>query len=202
MKDKLKNKFLGVNELSDNKQKSLITLLVWFAFIGAIFAYVRVNNVNEVKDNNVFVFDSLEDIFNKYNNYKYDITIKNIDESTINYSGIVKDNIDNGSKKYLDEVINYKKENGIIINSDTLEEIDNLYDGYLSYFFTPDNIYKYISYLKDEEKIDKDIKKYSFEYIYEDKNITFEVVTTVKKIDHIEITYDDVKYNIKYSLME
>ncbi len=208
MKDKLKNKFLGINEVSDDKQKPLIMLLAWLVFIGVVFGYVRTNNAsnsnNNTNTNNEVkvTFDSLSDIFNKYNNYKYDITITDLENNVVSFNGYYIDNIDTGSKKKLNNTINYRIEDNIVKNTDTNEVIENLYENYLSYFFVPSNIYKYVNYLKVSEKEDGNVKKYNYEYIYNDKNITFEIVTSKSNIDNIKFVYDNLKYNIKYSVME
>ena len=86
------------------------------------------------------------------------------------------------------------------INTDNEEVIEDLYEDYLSYFFTPSNIYNYLSFLSAKEKEDGDIKIYNYEYVYDDKDITFDITTTVNRIQEIVITYDNHIYNIKFSL--
>ena len=73
MKEKLKNKFLGIHEISDNKQKSIVLLLIWLVFIGIVVVYVRsYNTSNNVLENKI-EFDSLERIFNRYHNELYPV---------------------------------------------------------------------------------------------------------------------------------
>ena len=202
MKEKLKNKLLGVNEEPVNKQKSMIMLLIWFVFISMVIVYIRnSNNDNNqhVKEETI-IFDSIGDIFNKYVNYDYDIKISDIDNNIVKFIGSYKEGIDTGYKVINEEKINYKIENNIIINTDNNEEIENLYDNYLYYFFKPSNIYSYVSYLKNEEKIDVDSKLYTYNYVYDDKDITFEIETSKDLIKNIIIRYNDNKYEIKYSL--
>ena len=200
MKEKLKNKFLGINELSENKEKSLILLLIWIVFIGGVVIYIKSYKDQEQTTQNVFVFNNLETIFNEYKDYKYDISIKDVEGNTSLFAGSIKDGVDTGTKTVGEEIVNYKNDNNIITNTDTNQIIDNLYDGYLSYFFKADNIYNYVSFLSGETREDKDIKIYSYEYVYDDKNISFEITTTVNRISSIVITYDDHIYNIKYNL--
>ena len=83
MKEKLKNKLLGINEISDNKQKPIIFLLIWLIFIGAVVVLVR-NNTNNVDNSNqnVVAFNSLETIFDRYKTYKYEISISDLDNNS------------------------------------------------------------------------------------------------------------------------
>ena len=200
MKEKLKNKLLGINEISDNKQKPIIFLLIWLIFIGAVVVLVR-NNTNNVDNSNqnVVAFNSLETIFDRYKTYKYEISISDLDNNKILYKGDYKNGVNTGSRINGEETINYKIEDNIIINSDTNEIIENLYGNYLSVFFVPSNIYTYIRTISGTEKEDGNIKKYNYEYMYEDKNIYIEINTTKDLIDSISIAYDDIKYNIKFS---
>ena len=201
MKEKIKNKILGINEISDDKHKSIVLLLIWIVFIGIIIAYIKNNYSNDINNsNNVIVFNSLETIFNKYDNYNYDVSIKNIDNNIANYKGNINDGINSGTRVTGEEIINYKIEDGFIINSDTNEEIENLYGDYLSFFFIPNNIYSYIKTLSGNENVEGEIKKYSYEYVFQDKPIYFEIKTSKDLIDNIVITYDDFKYDIKFSL--
>ena len=55
-----------------------------------------------------------------------------------------------------------------------------------------------ISYLNGEEKEDKNIKTYTFKYVYDDKDIVFEIETTLDKLNSIIINHDDKVYNIKF----
>ena len=196
MKEKIKNKFLGINEVSDNKSKSIIILLIWVVFISFIVLISR----NNIRNNNTqdIVFNNLSDIFSSYVNYDYIINIKDIDNNKVSYKGKVINNIDTGTRTINEDVLSYKIEDNIIYDSDN-NEIDNLYMNYLSYFFKPSNLYDYLSYLKSEEKVDKNLKIYTYNYMYEDKEITFDITTTTDKIDEIIISYNDNIYSIKYN---
>ena len=199
MKEKLKNKFLGINEISDNKEKSIIMMLFWTVFIVGVIFYINANTPAK-EQQNVIVFDSISDIFSVYKSYNYDISIKDIDGNKVSYKGKYEEGIDTGKKIKGEEVINYKIDSESIINTDNEEVIEDLYEDYLSYFFTPSNIYNYLSFLSAKEKEDGDIKIYNYEYVYDDKDITFDITTTVNRIEEIVITYDNHIYNIKFSL--
>jgi hypothetical protein len=110
----------------------------------------------------------------------------------------MKNTIDTGVKTRGEESISYKVESNIITDTTTNTVIDNLYDDYLAYFFLPSNIYSYVSYLNVEEKEDKNIKTYTYKYVYDDKDIVFEIETTYDKLNSIVINHDDKVYNIKF----
>ena len=206
MKEKLKNKFLGINDLSDNKQQSLVILLIWIVFIGMVVLYIRrfddTNNNNNNNNNNQkeVVFDNLETIFNRYEKYDYEITISDIEDNKTIFKGKVSEDGNIGSRVRNEETINYLVNDYSIINRDTNEEIENLYDNYLSMFFVPNNIFNYVKLLSGTDKVDGDIKKYNYEYVYDDKSIYIDIDTTKNLIDNIVIYYDDIKYNINYSI--
>ena len=82
MKEKLKNKFLGINEISDNKEKSIIMMLFWTVFIVGVIFYINANTPAK-EQQNVIIFDSISDIFSVYKSYNYDISIKDIDGNKV-----------------------------------------------------------------------------------------------------------------------
>ncbi len=197
MKEKIRNKFLGISEPSDNRLRSLIILVVWMILITLLIVYVRSYNVNNSKDE-VITFNNLGDIFSIYKDYDYEIIINDLEDNVTTYKGTMKNTIDTGVKTKGEESISYKVESNIITDTTTNTVIDNLYDDYLAYFFLPSNIYSYVSYLNGEEKEDKNIKTYTFKYVYDDKDIVFEIETTYDKLNNIVISHDDRVYNIKY----
>lgn|GEM_PF-3846847 len=197
MKEKIRNKFLGISEPSDNRLRSLIILVVWMILITLLIFYVRSYNVNNSKEE-VITFNNLGDIFSIYKDYNYEIIINDLDDNVTTYKGTMKNTIDTGVKTRGEESISYKVESNIITDTTTNTVIDNLYDDYLAYFFLPSNIYSYVSYLNGEEKEDKNIKTYTFKYVYDDKDIVFEIETTYDKLNNIVISHDDRVYNIKY----
>ncbi|MBE6158937.1 MAG: hypothetical protein E7159_03850 [Firmicutes bacterium] len=197
MKEKIRNKFLGISEPSDNRLRSLIILVVWMILITLLIFYVRSYNVNNPKEE-VITFNNLGDIFSIYKDYNYEIIINDLDDNVTTYKGTMKNTIDTGVKTKGEESISYKVESNIITDTTTNTVIDNLYDDYLAYFFLPSNIYSYVSYLNGEEKEDKNIKTYTFKYVYDDKDIVFEIETTYDKLNNIVISHDDRIYNIKY----
>lgn len=197
MKEKIRNKFLGVSEPSDNRLRSAIILAVWMVLITILIFYIRAYNVNHPKEETI-TFNNLGDIFSTYKDYEYEITISDIEDNVVTYKGTMKNTIDTGIKTKGEESISYKVENNIITDTNNNVEIDNLYDDYLAYFFLPSNIYSYVSYLNGEEKEDKNIKLYTYKYIYDDKDIVFEIETTYDKLNNIVISHDDRIYNIKF----
>ena len=197
MKEKIRNKFLGVSEPSDNKLRSAIILAVWMVLITILIFYVRAYNGNHPKEE-VITFNNLGDIFSIYKDYEYEITISDIEDNVVTYKGTMKNTIDTGIKTKGEESISYKVESNIITDTTNNVEIDNLYDDYLAYFFLPSNIYSYVSYLNGEEREDKNIKLYTYKYIYDDKDIVFEIETTYDKLNNIVIRHDDRIYNIKF----
>ena len=197
MKEKIRNKFLGISEPSDNRLRSLIILVVWMILITLLIFYVRSYNVNNPKEE-VIAFNNLGDIFSIYKDYNYEIIINDLDDNVTTYKGTMKNTIDTGVKTRGEESISYKVESNIITDTTTNTVIDNLYDDYLAYFFLPSNIYSYVSYLNGEEKEDKNIKTYTFKYVYDDKDIVFEIETTYDKLNNIVISHDDRVYNIKF----
>ena len=197
MKEKLKNKFLGINEPSDNKLKSAIILAVWIILISILIIYIRSYNASHPVEEKV-PFNNLGDIFSIYKDYDYEIIINDLDDNVTTYKGTMNNTIDTGVKTRGEESISYKVESNIITDTNNNVEIDNLYDDYLAYFFLPSNIYSYISYLNGEEVEDKNIKTYTYKYIYDDKDIVFEIETTYDKLNSIVINHDDKVYNIKF----
>ena len=197
MKEKIRNKFLGVSEPSDNRLRSAIILAVWMVLITILIFYIRAYNVNHPKEETI-TFNNLGDIFSTYKDYEYEITISDIEDNVVTYKGTMKNTIDTGIKTKGEESISYKVESNIILDTTNNVEIDNLYDDYLAYFFLPSNIYSYVSYLNGEEKEDKNIKLYTYKYIYDDKDIVFEIETTYDKLNNIVISHDDRIYNIKF----
>ena len=197
MKEKIRNKFLGISEPSNNRLRSLIILVVWMILITLLIFYVRSYNVNNPKEE-VITFNNLGDIFSIYKDYNYEIIINDLDDNVTTYKGTMKNTIDTGVKTRGEESISYKVESNIITDTTTNTVIDNLYDDYLAYFFLPSNIYSYVSYLNGEEKEDKNIKTYTFKYVYDDKDIVFEIETTYDKLNNIVISHDDRVYNIKF----
>ena len=197
MKEKIRNKFLGVSEPSDNRLRSAIILAVWMILITILIFYIRAYNVNHPKEETI-TFNNLGDIFSTYKDYEYEITISDIEDNVVTYKGTMKNTIDTGIKTKGEESISYKVESNIILDTTNNVEIDNLYDDYLAYFFLPSNIYSYVSYLNGEEKEDKNIKLYTYKYIYDDKDIVFEIETTYDKLNNIVIRHDDRIYNIKF----
>ena len=197
MKEKLKNKFLGISEPSDNKLRSAIILFVWIVLLSSLIAYIRVyranNPIEEVKS-----FNSLGDIFDKYKDYDYEISIKDVEGNKVVYKGTFKNTINTGTKVDGDNSFDYKVENNIIKDTTNDIELESLYDGYLSYFFFPQNIYTYVSYLKSEEREDNGIKVYLYKYTYDDKDITFDIETTFDKLNNIVMSYDDKIYEMKF----
>ncbi len=203
MKEKLKNKFLGINELSDNRERSFALLLIWLVFIGFVVVYVRENQVERKTDDikqDIVAFESLDSIFSKYINYKYDISISDLNNNIVYYKGEYNNDINSGTKVNGDETINYKIDNRIVVNVDNGEVVEDLYSNYLAFFFIPNNVYEYVKTLTVNEKEDGDIKKYNYEFVYDDKPIYIDIVTTKDLIDDINVTYDDLKYDIKFSL--
>ena len=91
-KNSLKAKLLGQYTGTDNKQRSLIILIIGFSVLIALFIMGRINYFNNRNSNNNnnnkysenkknIKFLSLEQIFNNYlDNYNYSITIE--DETT------------------------------------------------------------------------------------------------------------------------
>lgn len=197
MKEKIRDKFLGVSEPSDNRLRSAIILAVWMILITILIFYVRSYNVSHSKEE-VITFNNLGDIFSIYKDYDYEIIINDLEDNVTTYKGTMKNTIDTGVKTRGEESISYKVESNIITDTTNNTVIDNLYDDYLAYFFLPSNIYSYVSYLNGEEKEDKNIKTYTYKYIYDDKDIVFEIETTYDKLNNIVINHDDKVYNIKF----
>jgi hypothetical protein len=197
MKEKIRDKFLGVSEPSDNRLRSAIILAVWMVLITILIFYVRAYNVSHPKEE-VITFNNLGDIFSIYKDYDYEIIINDLENNVTTYKGTMKNTIDTGVKTRGEESISYKVESNIITDTTTNTVIDNLYDDYLAYFFLPSNIYSYVSYLNGEEKEDKNIKTYTYKYVYDDKDIVFEIETTYDKLNSIVINHDDKVYNIKF----
>lgn len=202
MKEKLKDKLLGNYTPSNNKQRSLIILLIWLLFIGLVIAFINYSSntyEQEMPKEEKITYLSLKEIFDKYsNNYKYDITILE-NNAFIYYKGSLINNVNEGTKIKDGISLNYQITSNII-NKDTNEEITNLYENYLYYFFNPNNIYEYISYLKGEEEINGDLKTYNYNYKYNDLDINIQLTTGIDDIKEIIINYDSIKYNIKYNL--
>ena len=206
MKNKIKNalkmKFLGEYSATGNKEKSLIILVVGFIILFTLLIAIRIsfnNNYQKYLDsqNNEVEYLKIDELFNKYiSNYKYNISINDNDLLTI-YNGEVISNIDDGKRLNNEDLLEYHIENNIITNKDNNEVVDNLYYDYLSYFFTPSNVYNYIKDLKtNEENIDNK-KIYNYNSIYNESNIIFKITTTKDSIEEINYTYNDVVYSIK-----
>ena len=211
MKEKIKNslkaKFLGENINTTNREKSIAILIIGFSVIFALIILIRINinnNVNNYKGNTSenneikeIEFLSLDKLFSNYkDNYKYDITIDNNSE-IIKYSGTISDNINDGKMININGEINYHIVNDIAINLQTNEEIPNIYEEYLSFFFVPNNVYEFIRNLECKEEMVDNTKKYSYNSIYNDGKIMFNIVTTKDRIEEIKYIYDNVSYTIK-----
>ena len=113
MKEKIRNKFLGISEPSDNRLRSLIILVVWMILITLLIFYVRSYNVNNPKEE-VITFNNLGDIFSIYKDYNYEIIINDLDDNVTTYKGTMKSTIDTGVKTRGEESISYKVESNII----------------------------------------------------------------------------------------
>ena len=216
MKEKIKNslkaKFLGENTSAVSREKAIAILIIGFSVIFALIIFIRINVNNNIKKyyeekyketsgetnkKQEIEFLSLDKLFSNYiDNYKYDIAIDNAGE-IIKYNGAINDNIDDGKKIKNNEEINYHIVNGIAINLQTNEEISNIYEEYLSFFFVPTNVYEFIRNLDGKEEIVDNIKKYSYNSIYNDVEIMFNIVTSKDRIEEINYSYNNVNYTVK-----
>ncbi|MBR1416826.1 MAG: hypothetical protein IJ572_03310 [Bacilli bacterium] len=209
LKNVFKNKFLGEVEPDGDKQKALILLIVGFTFLIVVFVVARIN-INKPKEvttkqeriiNEEITYLPLNELFDKYkDNYNYNITILNNEtNSYVYYIGSINDNINIGKKIDDALTINYQINNLGAINLDTNENITNLYDGYLYYFFNPYNLYDYIRYYKSEEKTLDSKKIYTYNNKYNDLDINIKITTGVDKIEEISYNYNNNTYNIVLS---
>ena len=213
MKEKFKNslkaKLLGQYTGTDNKQRSLIILIIGFSVLIALFIMGRINYFNNRNSNNNnnnnysenkknIKFLSLEQIFNNYlDNYNYSITIE--DETTsIKYEGTCSSGTNTGKKIVGEEVIDYHIANDIVIDLKTNKEIDDLYGDYLSYYFNPTNVYEFIKDKENSEEIVDNEKIYTYNSIYNDGDIMFRIATTKDGIDTINYKYKEINYSIKF----
>ena len=207
IKEALKNKFLGEYTPSENKEKSIIILIVGFTIIFSLLIAIRINynkpnnNSNNNNSNNSVPsvqFLSIDKIFNNYlDNYKYIITIDD-NESIITYEGSVNDSISDGKRIINEEEINYHIANDIVIDLKTNKEINNLYNNYLSVFFNPNNVYEFIKDKEYTEEIVDNIKIYTYNSIYNDVDIMFKISTGKDRIEEIKYVFNNINYNIKF----
>ena len=224
MKNKLRNalkeRITGETTKEVDKQKSLMLLLIWLVFIIIIFFVVRNgnsvsnnqnnsnsnNNSNSQSENGVdtkkqYQFLSLEEVFKKYEKeYNYNITVLNQENSSyIYFIGSIDSDTNLGKKMIDTKTINYKIDKSGAVDLDTNEEITDLYNGLLYYFFDLDNMYNYIIYLKAKETVSEDIKTYEYNSIYNDMDINIKIETFEDSIKEIVYKYNNKTYNIKLS---
>lgn len=202
MKIKLKNKFLGINEPSGDRQKSLVILLIGLVLMASLFLYLKIsqNNASRNNTNETINFLSLDEIFNKYNNgYKYSITI-NDNVSKVYYKGSIVGEENTGKRIIDDQAINYKINNDVAVNVETGEEIEDFYMGYYHDLFSLKQIYDYISRLIPTEKVKNNYKTYSYKSINKNIELDINLTTSIESIEEINYNYNNITYNIKISL--
>ena len=189
-----------------NKEKDIIILIIGTIFFVILFVVFNINKSNMKnitnKDNNNNNNEkevvkkeeiSLNDLFDKYkDNYNYDITINN-NEKYIYYKGSISNNINNGTKTIDTKTIEYEITNNGAIDVNTKHEINDLYDGYLYYFFNPINVYNFVKEIDSYQKSEDNIFKY--DTIYNNENIKFTINSIDDKLN-INYLYKDIVYNI------
>jgi len=197
MKKKLinywKENILGEQVREIDKEKTLISLLLWtlFIIIVSIIVVSGNNNNNNVNNEITYNFLPLDEIVSNYNDYKYRVDLSNNGNIVI-FNGGVSFGINMGELTYNDEVINYQIESNTISDAKT----GNLLNyNYLYYFFNIENIYNVISnYDVSKEEIDDDKKIYVYNCVYNGEDITFKIITGVDNIKEINYTYDSIDY--------
>ena len=214
MKNKFKlffrERILGEQVREVDKEKSMIALFIWVAIMMVLFVFLRIgyqNNKNNTNNNQSntntkevenIKEDVLKEPFSRLkDSYNYKIVVTNeLGEVIESYDGIYNKGINIGNKVVNDSILNYKIENNTMINSNTNEEIEDLYGSSLSYFFTPINVYDYVNDLDYEENKDDNIIIYTYNSIYDGMSINLKITLKDDNITTINYTYNNFNYNI------
>ena len=196
-------------DIWDNKRdRSALTLILWFIFLVFVIGIVR--NGNQTKNNNTqenntptINYLSLNNYFDNVdnNNYRYNISI--YDTATVtftNFNGEVINGIESGTKENADGVISYNIKNNVIYDANNNQVINNLYGSYLNKFFKLNNIYDFIKDYEPEVRYENDLKVYTYNEEYNDKNIEFIIKVDEKSITYVEYNYDGYKYIVNVTI--
>lgn len=192
MKEKLinywKEDILGEEKKEVDKEKSLISLILWTLFIIIVCFIVFFGR--KTTEENIVNFVSLDEIFSKYTDYNYKVTVKG--SNIYNFDGNVVDGINSGTFTNLDSNINYKIISNSAINEENAEPIDL---DILFYYFYLDNIFESVRVGElISEKIEDNTKLYVYNCVYNGEDITFKILTGVDNISEITYTYGSVDY--------
>ncbi len=202
-----KNKKNFIKKLwSTERGKAVIKLSIYLVFIILVIIFVNVtSSMNKIIKDTKIVEDvtptiqEMKDDLLK-NNYKYTYTITKDTKKTV-YSGErlkkeevgTKENEIETIKYYVNDVTYYQIKMGEKI------ETNNLYDGFNINMMDSEFI---LNLIKDKSTLinqKKKLKEYSYEFTHEDKNIEISLLASEDVIKEIDILYDNIKYNLKYS---
>lgn len=186
--------------------RAIIKLSIYLIFIILVIIFVNIgSSMNKIIKDTKIVEDAaptiqeMKDALLK-NNYKYTYTITKDAQKTV-YSGEklkkeevgTKENEVETIKYYVNDVAYYQLKMGEKI------EINNLYDGFNINMMDSEFI---LNLIKDKSTLinqNKKLKEYSYEFTYEDKNIEISLLASKDAIKEIDILYDNIEYNLKYS---
>lgn len=192
----------GVFKMKDNdKTVPIIKLSLWLIFIIVLIIIVKFggkkdinNDVNTIPEtNNTIEKISFEEKLAKLtDNYKYSYII-NIGDKTYTFNGSKMNNRESGYRLFLDEKLQYFKENGYTyeVKNGGLFQIDTLYNEIDSSLLDITNIKNLIN--NQEYKIEDD------KYIYTLDNREIIISTNDNDITNIEIKIGENIYNLNYS---
>ena len=188
--------------MKDNdKTVPIIKLSLWLIFIIVLIIIVKFggkkdinNDVNTIPEtNNTIEKISFEEKLAKLtDNYKYSYII-NIGDKTYTFNGSKMNNRESGYRLFLDEKLQYFKENGYTyeVKNGGLFQIDTLYNEIDSSLLDITNIKNLIN--NQEYKIEDD------KYIYTLDNREIIISTNDNDITNIEIKIGENIYNLNYS---
>ena len=168
----------------DKKDRAIVLLLLLSIFIAFVISFINTSNDYEEE----VLYMSPDILISELNNgYEYDLTVfDNNSNSYTYYNGYINDNIDMGTKKTNDLVINYKIVDGITYDAITNELIIYPYDDLGL------NIIYYLNNYTDEY-LENDLKVYLYKINYNGINVDIYLKCSVNKI--VSIYYKYLSYD-------
>ena len=179
------------NAYDNDKIKSGIQLLLWILFIVFVLFLVRNIDLKEVIVSDEVSLSLNEMLDNLENGYEYEYTVFNkLDDHYIYYIGKNNKVIDEGIKKENDEEIKYYKSDYKYYNSETLEELDDIYLN--NYFLDIDSLKKY----SFKESNEGDLRIFKTDILYDNNSFLLTIKTHNNKITYVNYNIDNTEYII------
>lgn len=184
--------------------KSIIQLLIGFAFMGLVYAYAisiptpEVDESEKMKDENneeILTYTKMQENLLKNNyEYKYRIVINDI---IYLYEG-EKDGInDSGFKTTSDSIIKYSIEDGIIYNikTDGKEIMENLYENIDINFIDMNLLFNIVNNMEPQISEESGLSK----YVYRNDNYEILVIVNKEDIEEINIIQGTNEYKLYFT---